>query len=921
VAIEAGQQLSHYRLIEKIGEGGMGVVWKARDTTLDREVAIKTLPDVLERHPERLERFEREAKVLASLQHPNIAVVHGLHHVHGVRFLAMELVDGEDLSQRLARGPLPVAEAMKVCVQVAAALQRAHERGVIHRDLKPANIILTAAGEAKVLDFGLAKVLNPDGESEGGPAAPTVTTGGTVAGVVLGTAAYMSPEQARGQPTDRRTDVWSFGCVLHECLTGKAPFRRDTTSDSIGAVLNSLPDWGALPAALPPTIGWVLRRCLAKDRDQRLHDIADARIELEQVIADPDGARLGLHPVDDGEEKAGIRSSAPVLWTLALAALFLAFAAGWLVKPASEQPAGLRGPVQLSLSVPGHQRFDQLQFDISPDGSKVVFVATPVSAEDASEGPPMQRLWLRPLDSPVATPIPGTERASFPRFSPDGRAVAFLLDNQDDASHQADLRVVHLDGRPPRTLSTASVDHGLPFWSSDDTILFVTHENERRILEVALGGGEPQIFAEFDPEIPFWVWSFGTVAGGRWVFSFANDAERGGEAYTVLVSPDGSRVVELLRDAVPQRFLPDGRLLFVRNKELLVTRVDLSADPPRVVGGVHTVLTTPDDAGFQQVAASENGRLAWIPALPDDRRLMTIDARGQVTPLIEASGSFFHPDDVSRDGSELAVTRFSTDSAHDCWLVDLDTGALRPMSSEWNTFCGTWTDDDRLVMSVWRSTEDGTLIVREMSRDAAPIPLFSDWPEDLKLADPVFDVDDQYIAFVVREPKGERRDIYIRRLDGSKRARPLINTRAVEINPAFSPDGRFLAFVSDESGTSEVYVTARDAAGGVIGPVVRASRGGGNRPRWGPGGKLYYSDKNVATVSVVRVQQGARPIVSPPEVLIADTNALRVSTGFAPPFVLPLPDGERLAFVQHPSAFGPDRIEIVLDWEATLDRR
>jgi serine/threonine protein kinase len=912
MTLEAGQQLLHYRLIEKIGEGGMGVVWKARDTTLDREVAIKILPDVLERHPERLERFEREAKVLASLQHPNIAVVHGLHHVHGVRFLAMELVDGEDLSQRLARGPLPVAEAMNVCVQVAAALQRAHERGVIHRDLKPANIIFTAAGEAKVLDFGLAKVLNPDGESEGGPAAPTVTTGGTVAGVVLGTAAYMSPEQARGQPTDRRTDIWSFGCVLHECLTGKAPFRRDTTSDSIGAVLNSSPDWSALPAALPPTIGWVLRRCLAKDRDQRLHDIADARIELVQAIADPDGASLGLRFVDDGEEKAGIRSSAAVLWTLALAAVLLAFAIGWLAKPASEQSAALRGPVRLSLSVPGHQRFDQLQFDISPDGSKVVFVATPASAEDASEGQSTRRLWLRPLDSPVATPIPGTERASYPRFSPDGRAVAFLLDNQDDATHQADLRVVRLDGRPPRTLSTASVDHGLPFWSSDDTILFVPHENERRILEVALGGGEPQIFAEeFDPEIPFSVLSFGTVAGGRWVFS--------GGAHTVLVSPDGSRVVELLRDAAPLRFLPDGRLLFVRNKELLVTRVDLSADPPRVVGGVHTVLTTPDGAGFHQVAASDSGQLAWIPTLPDDRRLMTIDGRGQVTPLIEAAGSFFHPDDVSRDGSKLAVTRFSSDSAHECWLVDLDTGAHRPMG-EGNTFCGVWTDDDRLVMSTWPSIEYGTLVVRELGRDAAPVPLFPDWPEELRLADPVFDVDDQFIAFVVREP-GERRDIHIRRLEGSKPARPLINTQAVEINPAFSPDGRFLAFVSNESGTSEVYVTARDAAGGVIGPVVRASRGGGNRPRWGPDGKLYYSDNNLASVSVVRVQQGTRPVVSPPEVLIADTNALRVSTGFAPPFVLPLPDGERVAFVQNPSGFGPDRIEIVLDWEATLDRR
>ncbi len=304
--IKAGQELLHYRLTEKLGEGGMGVVWKAVDTTLDREVAVKFLPDAFASDPERLARFQREAKLLASLSHPNIATVHGLHEVEtstgSVRFLAMELVAGEDLSQRLARGAMTVESVMRVGVEVASALEVAHAQGVIHRDLKPANVVVSAEGKAKVLDFGLAKTIESSASSDPSSLSmsPTVTSAGTVAGVILGTAAYMSPEQARGRPVDRRSDLWSLGCLLYECLTGRGLFGGETVSDSLAAILRKDPDWSALPAETPAIVRRLLQRLLARDPARRMQDAGDVRLELEEAIADPRGAGLGIDSAGQG---------------------------------------------------------------------------------------------------------------------------------------------------------------------------------------------------------------------------------------------------------------------------------------------------------------------------------------------------------------------------------------------------------------------------------------------------------------------------------------------------------------------------------------------------------------------------------------------------------------------------------------------
>ena len=368
MTIEAGQQLLHYRLINKIGEGGMGVVWKALDTSLDREVAIKVLPEAFAEDPDRLSRFQREAKLLASLNHPKIASVFGVHEFDGTRFLAMELVPGDDLSERLKRGRLPIDEALDIARQIAEALEGAHDRGVIHRDLKPANIKLTAGGAVKILDFGLAKGLGPSGPSaELDPTQlPTATSAGTMAGAILGTAPYMSPEQARGQTVDTRTDIWSFGCVVWECLTGKALFGGETGSDSIGAVLQTNPDWTLLPPDTPPAVRRLLRRCLAKDKDQRLHHIADARIELGESD-DPLPAAGGL--------KRGYKMAFAVL-AIALAASLTAALLSFLRPATHRSDSGGENPLA-GARFSKVTDFEGSEFDaaISPDGRFVAFVS------------------------------------------------------------------------------------------------------------------------------------------------------------------------------------------------------------------------------------------------------------------------------------------------------------------------------------------------------------------------------------------------------------------------------------------------------------------------------------------------------------------------------------------------------------------
>ncbi len=447
-----GATLGNYEVVGLIGEGGMGSVYRATDSRLGRQVALKIVRSTLVDSDDRVARFTREARLLASLNHPNIATIHGIEESDGVRFLVLELVPGATLAEIVARGPLPVRDALALGVQIATAVEAAHERGVIHRDLKPANIKVTPEGVVKVLDFGLAKALAPDSSSDLAGSRLTTAPSSTGAGVILGTAAYMSPEQARGAGVDKRSDVWALGCVLFDMLTGRSAFGANTASDTIVAVLTRDPDWSRLPDDLPAAVRALLHRLLMKDLHRRLHDVGDARIELEDALtalADPSAAPSGARRAATGRPRRVVTAAAALVSMAVLAG-----AAGWVLKPAAAPLA--RGPVQFVLPLPAGETLDGLDFPaiaVSPAETHVAFVA-------ARGG--QSRLFVRALSELEAHAVPGTEGALGPFFSPEGEWIAFFAGGQ--------LKKVQVTGGPVRKICDAAIGFG-GAWGTDGTIV------------------------------------------------------------------------------------------------------------------------------------------------------------------------------------------------------------------------------------------------------------------------------------------------------------------------------------------------------------------------------------------------------------------------------------------------------------------
>ncbi|MGH9366223.1 MAG: protein kinase domain-containing protein, partial [Thermoanaerobaculia bacterium] len=462
MTIAAGSRLGPYEILSPLGAGGMGEVYRARDKKLDREVAIKVLPEAVAEDAASLARFEREARLLASLNHPGIATLHGLETAEGVRFLVMELVAGETLAFRIARGALPAEEAVPLFLQMAEALEAAHERGIVHRDLKPANVMVTPEEKVKILDFGLAKVFEAEAPEGDISHSPTITREATRAGVVLGTAAYMSPEQARGKKTDKRTDIWAFGCCLYEALTGGKPFSGETVTDVLAAIVRSEPDWETLPAATTPRLRELLRRCLAKDPHERLRDIGDARIELERA-GEPAGAEAV--PVRRGPAWVVVGGLAAVLAGVVLGrALF------------SRGPSSVPPVMRTTIQLPNGQRMPRLWYlplAISEDGRRLAYAAL------TKDG---VRLYRRPLDSFESTPVLGTEDAMMPFFSPDGEWVGFFTGGR--------LKMVAWAGGTPITLATARIPVG-GTWGPDGTIVFTPTQNSG-LWRVSAEGGVPE---------------------------------------------------------------------------------------------------------------------------------------------------------------------------------------------------------------------------------------------------------------------------------------------------------------------------------------------------------------------------------------------------------------------------------------------
>ena len=503
MSLESGSQLGIYTIVEPLGAGGMGEVYRATDSKLDREVAIKVLPEAVANDAERVARFEREAKVLAALNHPMIAAIYGFDEADGKRFLVLELVEGPTLADRLASGRLPVEECLDIGRQIAEALEVAHEKGIIHRDLKPANVKVTADGDVKVLDFGLAKALTEDEASFDPASSPTITENFTAPGIILGTAAYMSPEQARGRPVDKRSDIWSFGCVLYECLTADSLFRGETVTDSVGAILHKQPEWDKLPANTPPTVQLLLRRCLAKDRKRRLRDIGDVRIELEAAIADPTSSVLGLASaalVAEGTSSWLSWRSAPAMAVTMLLSVLATLGIVSAYWPEAPPPPTVQQtpppPPMERYNVALPQRESQLPTEIpaiavSPDGRSLGYFATSPRPSSSDGGPRIRSIFLRRNDHLLpAVVAEDVGRAHMQAFSPDGNWLAYF-----DVNRDALLKVSVLGGvgGPPRKLCDCSYGLGLT-WTTTGHIVFIDRDGKPVLRRVGENGGAVEEF-------------------------------------------------------------------------------------------------------------------------------------------------------------------------------------------------------------------------------------------------------------------------------------------------------------------------------------------------------------------------------------------------------------------------------------------
>jgi len=828
MSLKAGQRIGAYEVVSAIGAGGMGEVYRARDGRLDRDVAIKLLPEAFAHDPERLARFEREAKTLAALNHPNIAAIYGIEDARvdadvasgsprPARALILELVDGPTLADRTAEGPLPLDEALPVARQIAEALEAAHEKGVIHRDLKPANIKLRPDGTVKVLDFGLAKLAQAGG-SQGAEltASPTITTPAmTGVGVILGTAAYMAPEQARGRAVDRRADVWAFGCVLYEMLTGRRVFGGEDVTDTIAAVVRAEPDWSGLPPETPASIRRLLRRCLRKEVRERLPEIGTVRLEIADALAESTDASVRVTAAPGAASRARRRER--LAW--AAAVVLLAFAALALSVLYWQQSRAVPEPeMRAEISAPSTN--DPASFALSPDGRHLVFSAV---GEDNQS-----RLWLRSLNAVGARPLMDTEGAYYPFWSPDSRSIAFFGDRE--------LRRMDVTGATPLTITDAPGGRG-GTWNRDGTIVFALfNQKGNGLLRVQASGGDPvpvtqprgaetHRFPQFLPD------------GRRFVF-FARDLQgpdgtRRQGIY--LGSLDSEEIHHLTSADTAGLYVQPGWLLFVRDTVLLGQRLDLArrqltGDPVTVAQNVYYEGTTQNIGAF---SISTAGTMAYRTGDSSRRQLRWFDRAGRPGETVGGADAVnFASVDVSPDGRRVAAHR-NVDENSDVWILD-GTRTIRFTFDENVDEFPVWSPDGRQI--VIDSTRSGTRdLYQKPSAGGGREELIADTPRSNKTPYD-FSPDGRWLMFGSEDAKTGS-DIWILPLEGNRQPFAFVNTSFTERGGQFSPDGRWIAYSSNESGRHEVYVRPFRGPSG----QWQISTAGGAQARWARNGKeLYY---------------------------------------------------------------------------------
>ena len=827
-----GSRLAHYEITSHLGTGGMGEVYQASDTKLGRSVAIKFLPEAFANDSERVARFQREARVLASLNHPNVAAIYGVEEVDGRHFLVMELVPGETLEDRIRRGPLPLAEALAVAKQIAEALEEAHEAGIVHRDLKPANIKITSDDKVKVLDFGLARVGQAEASNSSLSMSPTLTSVATSAGVIMGTAAYMSPEQARGRTVDRRADIWAFGVVLFGMLTGRTIFQGETVTDTLARILEREPDWSRLPPSTPATIRQLLQRCLMKNPKNRLQSIGDARLVIEDLIDKPEEER---------SQVAVVRPEASPLWKRVLpwAAVPVALAAGLLLRPAAA-PAD-RPLLQFEYPLPaGHalQHVNRRGLDVSPDGRRVAFAA------GAPSGAPA-RIFVRNLSGGMDTPVQGTEGARSVFFSPDGDWLGFQQGQQ--------IKKVALAGGNPVVVVEnldldPNPDWGPPgiSWGKNRMIVFPANLGSGLSI-VRDTGGTPEEFTQLDREA--------SEASHRLPHFFPDG---GAVVFTVLpfsaISPDWRRAQiwvksletgerkRVLDNAVDARYVGGDTLIFAREGKLFAVRFDpvsftVSGREVQVLDGViHSVRGTNAVAwtGAAQFSTTAGGSLFYAPGSVEPpllSSLVWVDRQGNVTPVPGMRNMFRFaarvlPDDVRIASSELYVNK-------EIWTFNTATGTEERATNEGQNafpiFSPTGThfafrSDRAGPQQIFLS--DG--VTRDVKRlTLGPFDVPSTWTPDGK----------ELLFTRGFTSLGGNTDIYAVSIDHPDKVRPVLATPIDERFPELSRDGKWLAYISGDTGRPELYVQPYPGPGRRV-PITS---GGAADPAWSKiGNELFY---------------------------------------------------------------------------------